>query len=132
MQVVDDGRCFVCGKDNPIGLKAEFTVDPERKRAETRVRIPELYQGWQGVTHGGIISALLDEICAQVCMGCGFQVVTSEMKLRFKAPLPTGSLVTVMGEITGERRRLVDVKGWLELDGKVVAEAEVVMFRTQQ
>lgn len=131
MQVVDDGRCFVCGKDNPIGLKAEFTVNPERKRAEARVRIPELYQGWQGVTHGGIISALLDEICAQVCMGCGFQVVTSEMKLRFKAPLPTGSLVTVIGEITGERRRLMDVKGWLELDGKVVAEAEVVMFRTQ-
>jgi acyl-coenzyme A thioesterase PaaI-like protein len=132
MQVVDDGRCFVCGKDNPIGLKAEFTVEPEQKRAKTRVSIPELYQGWQGITHGGIISALLDEICAQVCMGCGFQVVTSEMKLRFKAPLPTGSLVTVIGEITGERRRLVDVRGWLELDGKVIAEADVVMFRTQQ
>jgi hypothetical protein len=32
--------------------------------------------------------------------------------------------------VVGERRRLVDVKGWLELDGKVMAEAEVIMFRT--
>ena len=23
MQVIDDNHCFVCGKDNPIGLKAE-------------------------------------------------------------------------------------------------------------
>jgi predicted thioesterase len=57
-------------------------------------------------------------------------VVTSEIKLRYQAPVPTGSLVTVIGEVVGERRRLVDVKGWLELDGKVMAEAEVTMYRT--
>lgn len=130
MQVFDDGRCFICGKDNPIGFKAEFIRDPERRRAETRVRIDEVFQGWQGVTHGGIISALLDEICAQACMGSGIMVVTSEIRLRYRLPVPTGSVVTVIGEVVGERRRLVDVKGWLELDGKVMAEAEVTMYRT--
>lgn len=130
MQIIDDGRCFICGKDNPIGLKAEFTVDPQRRRAETRVRIGDEFQGWQGITHGGIISALLDEICAQACMGCGLTIVTSEMKLRYKAPVPTGSLVTVIGEVVGERRRLVDVKGRLELDGQIMAEADVTMYRT--
>jgi uncharacterized protein (TIGR00369 family) len=130
VEILDDGRCFICGKDNPIGLKAEFLADPVRRRAETQVRIGEQFQGWQGITHGGIISALLDEICAQACMGSGLQVVTSELKLRYRAPVPTGSVVTVVGEVVGERRRLVDVKGWLELDGKVMAEAEVIMFRT--
>jgi uncharacterized protein (TIGR00369 family) len=130
VQVLDDGRCFICGKDNPIGFKAKFTRDPDRRRAETQVRIDEVFQGWQGITHGGIISALLDEICAQACMGCGLMVVTSEIKLRYRSPVPTGSVVTVIGEVVGERRRLVDVKGWLELDGKVMAEAEVIMFRT--
>jgi uncharacterized protein (TIGR00369 family) len=131
MQVVDDNRCFICGKDNPIGLKAEFIIDPEQRRAETRVRIGDTFQGWQGITHGGIISALLDEICAQACMGSGIMVVTSEIKIRYRLPVPTGSLVTVIGEVVGERRRLVDVKGRLELDGKVMAEAEVVMYRTK-
>jgi uncharacterized protein (TIGR00369 family) len=130
MQIRDDGRCFICGKENPIGLKAEFTRDPELRRAQTVVRIPELFQGWQGITHGGIISALLDEICAQACMVCGMTVVTSEIKIRYRAPVPTGSFVTVTGEIVGERRRLVDVKGRLELDGQLMAEAEVVMCRT--
>ena len=130
MDVTDDNGCFICGKNNPIGFKAEFTIDTERRRAETRVLIPETFQGWQGITHGGIISALLDEICAQACMGIGLQIVTSEMKLRYRAPVPTGSLVTVIGEVIGERRRLVDVNARLELDGKIMAEAEVVMYRT--
>jgi uncharacterized protein (TIGR00369 family) len=130
MQILDDGKCFVCGKDNPIGFKAEFEIDSEQRRAKTTVRIPETFQGWQGITHGGIISALLDEICAQACMGAGMQIVTSEMKLRYRAPVPTGSLVTVFGEIVGERRRLVDVKGRLELDGRIMAVADVVMYRT--
>lgn len=132
MQIIDDHRCFICGKENQIGLKAEFALDPERRRAETRVSIGAEFQGWQGITHGGIVSALLDEICAQACMCCGLTVVTSEIKIRYKAPVPTGSVVNVIGEVVGERRRLVDAKGWIELDGKIMAEAEVVMYRTAQ
>jgi len=96
----------------------------------TTLRIPEAYQGWKGITHGGIISALLDELSAQACIGAGMQIVTSEMKLRYRAPVPTGSVVTVIGEVVGERRRLVDVKARLELGGKIMADAEVVMYRT--
>jgi uncharacterized protein (TIGR00369 family) len=132
MQVVDDGRCFICGQDNPVGFKATFIIDPEKRRAETTVRIAEHFQGWQGITHGGIISALLDEICAQACMGSGLQVVTSEIKLRYRVPVPTGSIITVIGEVTGERRRLVTVKGYAELEGQLVAEADVIMFRVDR
>lgn len=129
MQIADDGRCFICGKDNPIGLKAVFTTDPQLRRAETRVRIPEVFQGWQGVTHGGILSALLDEIAAQACIAGGLQVVTSELRIRYREPVPTGSEVTVIGEVAGERRRLVDVRARVERDGRIAAEAEVVMYR---
>ena len=131
MQIIDNGRCFICGKDNSIGLKAVFVVDSERRRAETHVRIGDEFQGWQGIAHGGIISALLDEICAQACMCCGLSVVTSEIKIRYKSPVPTGSIVTVIGEVVGERKRLVDAKGWLELNGKIMAEADVVFYRTE-
>jgi len=130
IKTLDDGNCFICGKDNPIGFKAEFDINPAHRRAMTTVRIPGAYQGWQGITHGGIISALLDEICAQACIGAGMQIVTSEMKLRYRAPVPTGSVVTVIGEVVGERRCLVDVKAKMELDGKIMAEAEVIMYRT--
>lgn len=130
MQIIDDGNCFICGKDNPIGFKAVFKINPELRRAETTVCIPESFQGWAGITHGGIISALLDEISAQACMCAGMQIVTSEMKLRYRKPVPTGSIVTVIGEVVGERRRLVDVKARLELDGMIMAVADVTMYRT--
>lgn len=131
MKVLDDGKCIICGKDNPIGFKARFTIDRVRRSATTTVRIPESCQGWKGITHGGIISALLDETCAHACMGAGIQIVTSEIRVRYRAPVPTGAVVTVYGEIAGERRRLLDVKGRLELDGQIMAEADVVMYRTK-
>lgn len=56
----------------------------------------------------------------------GFPLVTSEIKIRYKVPVPSGSVATVIGEC----RRLVDPKGRIELDGKIVAEAEVIMFYT--
>jgi len=130
IQVLDDGNCFVCGKDNPIGFKAVFEINSKLRQAQTTVRIPETCQGWKGITHGGIISALLDEISAQACIGAGIKIVTKEMHLRYRAPVPTGSEVTVIGEVVGQRRRLVDVKARLELDGKIMAEADVVMYRT--
>lgn len=130
MQVNDDNHCFICGDHNPIGLRAVFTTDPEKGRAETRVRIPEHFQGWQGIVHGGILSALLDEICAQACMARGLQVVTSEMRLRYRKPVPTGTEITVIGEIVRDRRRLIDVRGIIELEGETVTEADVIMFRT--
>lgn len=130
MQIIDDNHCFICGEQNPIGLRAVFATDPEKGRAETRVRIPEQFQGWQGIVHGGILSALLDEISAQACMARGLQVVTSEMRLRYRKPVPTGSEITVIGEIAGDRRRLIDVRARIELDAQVMAEAEVIMFKT--
>jgi len=130
LQVLDDSNCFICGKENPISFKAEFDRDPEHRSVKTTVRIPEAYQGWQGITHGGIISALLDEVCAQVCMGEGLQIVTSRINIRYRLPVPTGSFVTVIAEVVGEHHRLVDVKARLELDGKIMAEADAVMYRT--
>jgi len=51
--------CFVCGIDNPIGLKLKFYTDDEgRSIAHFRPK-PE-HQGYPGQLHGGIISALLD------------------------------------------------------------------------
>ena len=77
----------------------------------------------------GIVSALLDEISAQACICCGIDVVTSEIRIRYRHPVPTGSTVKVWGQVSGERRRLVDLKAALELDGTVMAEADVIMYR---
>lgn len=53
-------KCFVCGKDNPIGLNITFFKDKDKIRAEF---IPESkHQGYKGIVHGGILFSILDEI----------------------------------------------------------------------
>ena len=61
---VADNYCFVCGKDNPLGLKIKVRYYPDALAAETALTLPREYQGWADVIHGGILSTLLDEMMA--------------------------------------------------------------------
>jgi acyl-coenzyme A thioesterase PaaI-like protein len=51
--------CFLCSIENPMGLKLFFYTD-EQGRCVARHRSLEKHQGYPGILHGGIISALLD------------------------------------------------------------------------
>ena len=47
-------NCFVCGPDNPIGLKIKFTIDDDEV-CRGRFTPKENHVGYQNTTHGGII-----------------------------------------------------------------------------
>src|SRR2546425_9541575 len=51
--------CFVCGLNNPLGLKLDFETDGQIVRARFVPR-PE-HVGFRATIHGGLISTLLDE-----------------------------------------------------------------------
>ena len=59
--------CFVCGRENPYGLKMSFyEVEPGHALAEYTV--PEHYQGYPGIVHGGIVATMLDETLGRAAM----------------------------------------------------------------
>jgi acyl-coenzyme A thioesterase PaaI-like protein len=127
MQVFDNQYCFVCGKHNPLGLKATLEVDREARSASCQLVIPAEYQGWEGMVHGGVIAALLDEVCAYAGMTVSPQVVTGELKTRYRKPVPLERLVTVSARAGAAQRRIVTVEAQLEMDGEVLASAEATM-----
>jgi len=129
METVEDGHCFVCGTLNPLGFKAVFQVDKEKGRATSRLVIPDGFQGWQNVVHGGIIATLLDEVAIYACRNIADQVVTAELNVRFRKPVTVGSEVTLMGEVVEQRKRVFTVRAQLELDGTVHAEADARIVR---
>ena len=49
--------CFVCGRENPVGLKVKWDEHPEAGEIRGTVTIPEHFNGYPGVTHGGIVGA---------------------------------------------------------------------------
>jgi uncharacterized protein (TIGR00369 family) len=127
MQVTDNRGCFICGANNPIGLKTRPSRDEAAGRAWLSVVIPEEFQGWEGVAHGGIIAALLDEVCAYAVMGVSKQVVTAELTVRYLKPVPLGREVTVTARLRERVRRSITVDAEMICAGETLARAEARM-----
>jgi uncharacterized protein (TIGR00369 family) len=127
MQVTDNRCCFICGANNPIGLKTRPSRDEAAGRAWLSVVIPQEFQGWAGVAHGGIIAALLDEVCAYAVMGVSKQIVTAELTIRYLKPVPLGQEVNVTAQLRERVRRSLNVDAQLTCDGETLARAEARM-----
>lgn len=86
--------------------------------------IPQHYQGWHGIAHGGIITTLLDELMAWSTRTRGYSTVTAEISVRFRKPVPVGRTIYGWGWITLEQGRLVRAASRLtDTEGTVLAEA---------
>ena len=127
MDISDNQHCFICGQENPIGLKAELQVDKQVHSATCRVTVPSEFQGWQGMVHGGIIGALLDEVCAYAGMTVAMPVVTGELKTRYRKPVPVDHPLLVSARVTDRQRRTLTVEAELAADGMVLASAVATM-----
>jgi len=121
VKLKDTGSCLICGKSNPIGLKLAFRG--MEGHAETSVVIPENFQGWGGMAHGGMVTALLDEAMFYALAGLGWSGVTAEITVRFIAPVPTEEALHLEGEVEARRGRFGRAAAWLRLGEKTLAEA---------
>jgi len=102
--------CFLCGKDNPIGLKLTWSVKEDGSvRAEFFPKSE--HQGYKGIVHGGIISALLDETMGLPSFVSGKIAMTVNLNITFRKQAKIGGKLIVIGEETGDRGRLIEAKG---------------------
>jgi acyl-coenzyme A thioesterase PaaI-like protein len=124
----DAGTCFACGQANPIGLRLRFEADGEGIRAEFTPG-PH-YQGYEGVLHGGIIAAALDDAMANLFHMRGRETVTARLEVRYRREAPIGQRLIVTARTTGERGRFFTAEATLALpDGTCLAEASGMLAR---
>ncbi|MEH6638682.1 MAG: PaaI family thioesterase [Porticoccaceae bacterium] len=105
----DANTCFVCGPANPIGLKLEFRIEDDICRSEFTPQ--DIHCGYGGVTHGGIIFSVLDDVMANWVFLQGIKAFTAKCDIRYKDALPTGTPVRVEGHCIKRRGRLVVMQG---------------------
>ncbi|MCX6645652.1 MAG: PaaI family thioesterase [bacterium] len=127
----DDG-CFVCGRNNQIGLHIKFDFDRENHRAmASHVFSPE-HQGWDRVVHGGIIAAVLDDVMAYAIMTTNNLAITTRMSVTYRKEVRVGETVYLDGWIEKLTSRAAKTKGvlyTLENGEKIVkAEADGTYF----
>ncbi len=123
-----DSACFVCGPDNPVGLQAAFVTHPDSCTSSARVQLNAEFQGWQDLVHGGVLAALLDEACIYACRSLTDQCVTAELQLRYCKPVPVGSEVEVLGQLTERRKKIWRARAQLKIAGVLHAEAEAKIY----
>ena len=124
IQRTNANRCFVCGPGNPIGLHLEFHLDGDVCRSEF---VPtENHVGWDGVTHGGILYSILDDVMANWIYLKGMEGFTARCEIRYREPLAVGAKVRLEGRMIQQRRRLIKLQGRAirDADNVVVAETE--------
>jgi len=123
---IADNYCFVCGKDNPQGLKIKVKYFPEELAAETHLTLPREYQGWAEVIHGGILSTLLDEMMAHAVWRFAGPGVTLGMEVRFHHPLKPDEAIRVRGVLTATNgsRRTAEALITRSSDDKKIASAK--------
>ena len=118
----DYGLCFACGPRNPSGLRLIFSREGERVTTTFQGR--EEYQGFPGYLHGGVITALLDEVMSRVSLLEGRWTMTARMDVRFRQPVTVGQEVKATAEKAGPAGRFLEARGRVELpDGSVAADA---------
>ncbi len=124
------GYCWICGEKNPRGLQLKFSLDKSAKSIQTSFIPTETYQGYDGIVHGGILSALLDEAMAKLAFELGYNAVTAMLNVRFKNPAKVGERLAVRGEITGINRKLVVAKATIHgEEGRLIAEGDSKLVR---
>lgn len=123
--------CFVCGRENPCGLKLKFYEDPESRTVQAEFVVPETYQGYPGVVHGGIIAAILDEVAGRAVMlhkDHEAFMVTLRLTVRYRKPTPVGVPLVAVGWVEQIGGAGAKVSGQIRLpDGTVTAEGEALL-----
>ncbi len=118
----DYGLCFVCGPRNRCGLRLRF--ERVGDTVTTTFRARKAHQGFPGYVHGGVVSAILDEVMNRVTLLEGRWAMTARVDVRFRSPLRMDESAIAVGERIRSRSGFVETKGRVELrDGTVVAEA---------
>ena len=125
--------CFVCGRDNDFGLKMKWYNDFEKGQIEGKITIPEKFNGYPGVVHGGILAAILDETSVRAIMIDKKQdalFVTLKLNITYRKFTPTDTPLTAVGWLNSTGSRSMKVAAEIRLpDGTVTAECNAVVVR---
>jgi acyl-coenzyme A thioesterase PaaI-like protein len=122
-------NCFVCGRENPIGLKMRFYTDDDGCVYADYVPRAE-HQSYPGVMHGGLITAMLDEIIGRTAIASNLWCMTAKLEVRFKKPVPIDAPLKLKGTITKQTNRLIEGHGENRLaDGTLAVEATGTYLR---
>ena len=123
--------CLICGVDNKLGVQAQF-YETEENCVVAKVRFKSEHQSYPGRTHGGMISALLDELVGRAIWITEPETwgVTMTLNVKFRKPVPYDTDLKAIGRIENKTSRTFTGSGEIiDLEGNILAEASAVYMK---
>ncbi len=137
----DSSRCFLCGRDNERGMRLTWYSDFDKQIVWTEAVIEQCYNNGTGTfTHGGIVTALLDETAGRAMILEEKEdfyrkvfFVTSELTVKFLRPTPLETPLKVFGWVEESGEKGYKTGARIELaDGTITASAIANMAKLPQ
>ena len=125
--------CFICGLENPVGLHLHI-YETEPGVVETIYVAPEHFQGYPGVLHGGIVSAIIDEISGRALMGSDPMnprfMFTARLEVKYRKNVPIGKPLKIVGKAGKAKSRSAEAwAGIYEAEtGELLAEGTTLLM----
>ena len=124
-------NCIICGMENVLGVKAPF-YEMEDGRLATIFKFQSVHQSYPGRVHGGMITAMLDELAGRVLWikQPDIYAVTTSLEVKFYKPVPYDIELKGVGEITIDTNRAYEAKSQIfDMNGSLLASATVKYFK---
>lgn len=123
--------CFICGLENPVGLKLHI-YETEPGMVETTYTAPEYFQSYPGVLHGGIVATMIDEISGRSMMGSAEHsrfMFTAKIEVKYRKNVPIGKPLRIVGKALKDRGH--SAEAWAGIydagSGELLAEGNTLL-----
>ena len=119
--------CYVCDLNNPSGLRVEFRL--EDGKAIGRLVPQREHQSFENVTHGGVLSALLDAAMNRTLLFRSIKGKTARLKVRFRREAKIGEPLTVLGELVRVKKSYALTRGEvIDSQNNTIAQGEAIFM----
>jgi acyl-coenzyme A thioesterase PaaI-like protein len=115
-------QCVLCGSEHPQGFRLVFDSHPDG-HVEAKFQCDQLYQGYTGYLHGGVIAALLDSAMTNCLFAQGRVALTGELNVRFLKPVIVNRPAVVSARLVEALVPLFKMNGDVRQDGVIMARA---------
>lgn len=113
--------CIICGLENQLGVKADF-YNMEDGSVGARFKFKKEHQSYPERVHGGMVSALLDELAGRALWVTdpSLMGVTANMTVKFRKSVPYDKLLLARGYISKRNGRIFSAEAQIFDENKVV------------
>lgn len=120
-------HCYVCDLNNPLGLQVTFRLEDGKAVGQFIPR--KEHESFEHITHGGILSALLDAAMTRVLLFHSVKAKTARLQVRFRKEAKVEESLTVLGEVVRIKKSFAVTRGEIkDSENKTIARGEAIFI----